>query len=151
MPHDRASGAKPAGPCCMVIFGAAGDLTKRLVVPSLYNLACAKLLPAEFAIVGVDLADHSDEDWRQSLEAMTAEFVKHGGEHETVNQDVWRWLTERMTYQKGDLNDPASYETLKAKLAEIDSKQGTGGDYLFYLAISDRFFGTVVQHLGQSE
>ena len=151
MPHDRASGAKPAGPCCLVIFGAAGDLTKRLVVPSLYNLACAKLLPAEFAIVGVDLADHSDEDWRRSLEDMTAEFVKHGGEHATVNQDVWRWLTGRMTYQQGDLNNPTTYETLKAKLAEIDSKQRTGGNYLFYLAIADRFFGTVVQHLGESQ
>ncbi len=57
MPHDRASGARPADPNAMVIFGAGGDLTKRLVVPSLYNLACAKLLPSEFAIVGVDLAE----------------------------------------------------------------------------------------------
>src|SRR5579875_2727272 len=151
MPHDRASGAKPAGPCCMVIFGAAGDLTKRLVVPALYNLACAKLLPAEFAIVGVDLADHSDDDWRQSLQAMTLEFVKHGGEESALNQEVWQWLTSRMTYQKGDLNAPATYETLKAKLADQDSKQRCGGNYLFYLAIADRFFGTVVQHLGESE
>ncbi len=45
MPHDKASGAKPADVCAMVIFGAAGDLTKRLIVPALYNLACAKLLP----------------------------------------------------------------------------------------------------------
>jgi glucose-6-phosphate 1-dehydrogenase len=135
----------------MVIFGAGGDLTKRLVVPALYNLACAKLLPKEFAVVGVDLADHTDEDWRQSLEAMTVEFVKHGGDKEQLNQDVWRWLTQRMTYQRGDFNDPATYESLKSKLAEIDSKQGTGGNYLFYLAIADRFFATVVEHLGQSE
>ncbi|HTV70223.1 MAG TPA: glucose-6-phosphate dehydrogenase, partial [Rhizobiaceae bacterium] len=45
---------KPAGPCTMVIYGAAGDLTKRLVVPALYNLAASKLLPNEFAVVGVD-------------------------------------------------------------------------------------------------
>jgi glucose-6-phosphate 1-dehydrogenase len=151
MPHDRASGAQPAGPCSMVIFGAAGDLTKRLVVPALYNLACAKLLPKEFAIVGVDLAGHTDDDWRQSLAAMTAEFVKHGGENWQVDQNVWQWLISRMTYQKGDLNDPATYEALKSKLGEIDSTQGTAGNYLFYLAIADRFFGTVVQHLGDSK
>ena len=67
MPHNKASGAKPAGPCCMVIFGAAGDLTKRLVVPSLYNLACAGLLPEEFAIVGFDLADENVDTWKQIL------------------------------------------------------------------------------------
>jgi glucose-6-phosphate 1-dehydrogenase len=151
MPHDRASGAKPAGPCSMVIFGAGGDLTKRLVVPALYNIACAKLLPPEFAIIGVDLADHTDDDWRQSLRAMTLAFLEHGGEKEQLNEDVWRWLTSRMIYQKGDLNDPAAYERLKSKLAEIDAKQHCAGNYLFYLAISDRFFATVVEHLGQSE
>ncbi len=151
MPHDRASGAKPAGSCCMVIFGAAGDLTKRLVVPALYNLACAKLLPNEFAIIGVDLADHSDDEWRQSFQSMIAEFLNHAGEHQQLNQDVWNWLTTRMTYHRGDLNDPASYETLKSKLSETDGKEGTGGNCLFYLAIADRFFGTVVQHLGDSK
>jgi glucose-6-phosphate 1-dehydrogenase len=151
MPHDRASGAKPAGPCCMVIFGAAGDLTKRLVVPALYNLACAKLLPNEFAIVGVDLADRGDEDWRQSFHGMITDFLEHSGEPEQLKQDVWQWLTSRMTYQKGDLNDPATYEALKSKLSEIDSKQATGGNYLFYLAIADRFFGSVVQHLGEGK
>ena len=134
----------------MVIFGAAGDLTKRLIVPALYNLACAKLLPSEFAILGVDLADHTDQDWQQSLEAMTADFVHHGGQSSTVNQGVWQWLTSRMSYLKGDFNNPATYESLKSKLEERDAKQGCGGNYLFYLAIADRFFATVVKHLGES-
>jgi glucose-6-phosphate 1-dehydrogenase len=134
----------------MVIFGAAGD-TKRLVVPALYNLACAKLLPSEFAIVGLDLANHTDDDWRQSLAAMTAEFVEHSGGNLHVQKNVWDWLTARMTYQNGDLNNPATYEALKSKLAEIDAARGTAGNYLFYLAIADRFFGTVVQHLGESK
>jgi glucose-6-phosphate 1-dehydrogenase len=135
----------------MVIFGAAGDLTKRLVVPALYNLACAKLLPPEFAIIGLDLADHTDEDWRQSLRQMTVEFVKHGGGEAQVREDVWQWLTSRMTYQKGDLNDPATYDKLKSKLSQFDAERGCGGNYLFYLAIADRFFATVVEHLQQSD
>src|SRR5690349_1171181 len=110
MPHDKASGANPAGPCSMVIFGAAGDLTKRLVVPALYNLACANLLPNEFAITGVDLANHTDEDWRQSLTEMTQQFVRAADAKAQLNRGVWNWLTSKMTYLQGDLNDSGMYE-----------------------------------------
>jgi len=134
----------------MVIFGAGGDLTKRLVVPALYNLACAKLLPEEFAIIGFDLAENNDESWQGSLFEMLEAFVKSSGRESMVNQTVWHWLTERMTYFQGDLNNPQSYEALKAKLCEPDAKNGTRGNYFFYLAIDDRFFGSAVQHLGQS-
>jgi glucose-6-phosphate 1-dehydrogenase len=135
----------------MVIFGAGGDLTKRLVVPSLYNLACAKLLPSEFAIIGVDLAGHSDADWHSSLEAMSEQFVRAADPSGKIDADVWKWLTSRMTYLQGDLNDPATYEKLKGVLAELDSKQRTAGNYLFYLAVADRFFAPVVEHLGESK
>ena len=139
-----------AGPCAMVIFGAGGDLTKRLVVPALYNLVCANLIPEQFAIIGVDLAEHNDEDWRQSLKAMTSEFVKAGDQGAVLNEDAWNRLAGRMTYLRGDLNDQAMYESLKGRLQGLDSSSGTGGNYLFYLAIADRFFGSVVEHLGES-
>jgi len=150
MAHEKASGAKPAGPSSMVIFGAAGDLTKRLVVPALYNLARGDLLPQEFAIAGVDLANHTDEDWRQSLEEMTQQFVKAAEPDAQLDQDVWKWLAEKMTYLQGDLNDPRMYDRLRSKLAEVDSQRGTSGNYLFYLAVADRFFGPVIEHIGQS-
>src|ERR1700719_2519109 len=147
---NRPTSAKPAGPCAMVIFGAAGDLTKRLVVPALYNLGWAKLLPQEFAIVGVDLANKSDDEWRESLAEMLQTFVKAGGDGTQVNQEVWKWLTSRMSYLQGDLNDPATYETVKSKLSQLDKLYGPAGNYFFYLAIASRFFGPVVEHLGQS-
>jgi glucose-6-phosphate 1-dehydrogenase len=150
MPHDRASGAEPAGPCCLVIFGAAGDLTKRLVVPSLYNLACANLLPQEFAIAGVDLAEHTDDDWRAALFEMTEQFIKAAGGDAQIDQKAWKWLASRMFYVRGDLNDTSRYEELKAKLSEVDGSHHTGGNYLFYLAVADRFFGTVIENLGKS-
>ncbi len=150
MPHDRASGAKPAGPCCMVIFGAAGDLTKRLVVPALYNLACANLLPREFAIVGFDLAQKDDNTWHEELLQMVQEFVKGPQGKGDLNVDIWRWLTGRMSYLQGDLTKAESYQTLKSKLTETDKQNGTAGNYLFYLAIADRFFGTVVEEVGRS-
>jgi glucose-6-phosphate 1-dehydrogenase len=150
MPHDRASGTEPAGPCAVVIFGAAGDLTKRLIVPALYNLACANLLPKEFAIIGVDLAPHTSDDWHASLAEMLQAFVNSEGDHTKVDQDVWKWLTSRMSYVQGDLNDPASYEKLKGKLRETDGKNGSGGKYVFYLAVANRFFEPAIEHLGQS-
>ena len=120
MPHDLASGAKPAGPCCLIIFGAAGDLTKRLVVPALYNLACAKLLPEHFAIVGFDRAELNDDGWRNELFEMIQQFVKGPEGKGKLNEDVWKWLTGKMSYFKGDLTEPDSYQTLKSKLGELD-------------------------------
>jgi glucose-6-phosphate 1-dehydrogenase len=68
-----------APPCAMVIFGAAGDLTKRLVVPSLYDLVRAKRLPERFQLVGVDLAAKTAADWSQSLSEMMNQCVAQGG------------------------------------------------------------------------
>ena len=134
----------------MVIMGAAGDLTKRLVVPSLYNLAYAGLLPEQFAIVGFDLADQNDDAWHKQLLDMTRQFVQESDSKGEVDQDTWKWMVSRMSYVKGDLNDPGSYDKLKAKLEEVDGKSNTAGNYLFYLAVADRFFAPVVHHLGHS-
>lgn len=150
MPLDKTSGAKQAGPCCMVIFGAAGDLTKRLVVPSLYNLACSDLLPQGFAIVGFDLADVAEDAWKKTLTEMVEQFVKASDANAQLNQDKWKWLSDRMFYVQGDLNNPESYLKLKTKLAEVDTNLHTAGNYLFYLAVADRFFGSTVEQIGKA-
>jgi glucose-6-phosphate 1-dehydrogenase len=138
-------------PCAMVIFGAAGDLTKRLVVPALYNLVSGKALPDTFRLVGVDLSDMTAEGWRTGLTAMMDEFVAEGGTEfaiDHINHNAWRWLAERMSYLRGDLNDPAAYLRLGEHLARLDETAGTAGNYLFYLAVSDRFFATTIAGLG---
>jgi glucose-6-phosphate 1-dehydrogenase len=150
MANDKATGGKQAGPCCMVIFGGAGDLTKRLVVPSLYNLACSDLLPEGFAIVGFDLADDNEDAWKKTLGEMVEQFVKATDANAALNQDKWKWLADRMFYVQGDLNNPDSYQKLKAKLAEVDGSKGTAGNYLFYLAVVDRFFGSTVEQIGKA-
>jgi len=135
----------------MTIFGAAGDLTKRLVVPALYNLAGANRLPDEFRLVGVDLAAKSTKDWCQGLTDMMNEFVAQGGgefEVDHIDGTTWRWLTDRMSYLQGDLNDPGTYRRLGEHLAELDRTAGTAGNHLFYLAVADRFFSVVVAALG---
>jgi glucose-6-phosphate 1-dehydrogenase len=142
--------AHAPGPCAMVIFGAAGDLTKRLLVPALYNLATTKLLPEYFELIGVDLADLNANTWRDSLHKMMESFVGHAASEsriDKVDEDTWKRLTGHVAYIKGDLNDDALYEKLKQHL---DQKSGTQGNCLFYLAIADRFFGPVVTHLGKA-
>ena len=138
-----------APPCAMVIFGAAGDLTKRLVVPALYNLVNARRLPDGFRLVGVDLAAQTVEQWRKGLSDTMQEFVGNDGEFEVdqLDQAAWRWLTERMSYLQGDLNDPGTYDRLGKHLAELDKTAGTAGNHLFYLAVADRFFGVAVAGL----
>src|SRR5579883_1810556 len=103
-------GVATAPPCAMVIFGAAGDLTKRLVVPALYNLVNAGRLSAGFHLVGVDLAAKTTDEWRKGLTGTMMEFVGRDGEFqiEYLDEAAWRWLTDRMSYLQGDLNDPAT-------------------------------------------
>ena len=134
----------------MVIFGGAGDLTKRLVVPSLYNLACSEILPEGFAIVGFDMADVAEDEWKKTLAEMVDQFVKAADPGASVNEDKWTWLADRMFYVQGDLNNPESYQKLKAKLAQVDSEKHTGGNYIFYLAVADRFFGSTAQQIGKA-
>ena len=132
---------RAAGPCVMVLFGASGDLTMRKLVPALYNLVKAKLLPSNFAVMGVSHDELSAEQFRTQV----TQFLK--GEDHT--SEAWTWFTERLYYQRGDFSDPATYATLGTRLGELDKQYGTGGNYLFYLAVAPRFFAEVVQQLGQ--
>ncbi|MGA8653322.1 MAG: glucose-6-phosphate dehydrogenase, partial [Xanthobacteraceae bacterium] len=134
----------------MVIFGAAGDLTKRLVVPALYNLANDHQLSDEFRLVGIDLAAMTAARWRASLTEAMKQFVAHDGEFhlDEFDQTTWQWLTDRMSYLPGDLNNPETYRRLGEHLTELDKTAGTAGNRLFYLAIADRFFGPAVAALG---
>src|SRR5262245_8839340 len=127
-------GAVAAPPCAMVIFGAAGDLTKRLLVPALYDLVRARRLPDAFRLVGIATTEQTTADWRRDLTEMMSQFVtKGGGEFSAdhLDQAAWDWLTTRMTYFPGDLNDRETYRRLGKQLAELDEKAGTAGNYLF--------------------
>ena len=68
----------PAGPCAMVIFGAGGDLTKRMLIPAMYNLCRGKLLPEEFAIIGVSIEPFSVDEFRERVGKDIREFAAGG-------------------------------------------------------------------------
>ena len=97
---------RPGDPCILVIFGAAGDLTKRLLVPALHNLRRAGLLPKEFAVIGVSRRDMDDETFRRDLGL---------GPRGSADEAADGWLAERLYHLRGESNDPTTYKHL-AKL-----------------------------------
>ncbi|MEM7758863.1 MAG: glucose-6-phosphate dehydrogenase [Cyanobacteria bacterium P01_A01_bin.40] len=132
-----------ADPCIIVIFGASGDLTKRKLIPALYNLASSNLLPDEFAVVGVARHSNSTAEFRQSMSQDFQEFAP-------ANHDpkLWAWLESRIYYLSGEFATPDTYSKLKGFLAEIDQKHQTQGNYLYYLATAPRFFSEIIAQLG---
>jgi len=124
----------------MVLFGAAGDLTKRKLVPALFNLAKAKLLPTNFAVLGISVDDLSLEQFRSQITGFLPP-EDHGIE-------AWNWFTERLYYERADFADPNTYSTLAHRLADVDREHHTEGNYLFYLATAPKFFAPIVQQLG---
>jgi glucose-6-phosphate 1-dehydrogenase len=143
---SRAPAEAPlAPPCTLVIFGAGGDLTKRLLMPALYNLSSEHLLPDDFAVVGVDRDKQDDAGWRLALTETMGSFTKDKtAEFYTPKLDAtaWGWISDRLRYLVGDFGSEETYERIKTTIG--------GKSAVFYLAIAPRFFGPVVESLGKS-
>jgi glucose-6-phosphate 1-dehydrogenase len=136
----------PAGPCAMVIFGAGGDLTKRLLIPALYNLAAGKLLPEQFAIIGVSIEQYTNDQFRDLATKMIHQFATR-----EVTAELWGWFVKRIYYVSGDFHDPNTYAKIKDALGQAEKEHGTAGNAIFYLAVSPEFFPVVVTELGEAE
>jgi glucose-6-phosphate 1-dehydrogenase len=135
--------ARPPPPATLVVLGAAGDLTRRLLVPAIYNLACAKLLPDRFAVIGVARKDEDAEGFRRDLTASTGQFAAA-----PLAPETWRWLSDRLYYLRGDFSAPDTYDRLARLLEEVDAKHHTAGNVLFYLATPPNFFAAIAARLG---
>jgi glucose-6-phosphate 1-dehydrogenase len=131
---------KVAGPCVFVLFGASGDLTKRKLIPALFNLVNAKLLPDTFAVMGVSVDDLDVEAFRKQV----SEFLP------TNDPAALDWLRSRLFYERGDFGDPNTFVKLRDRLAAIDAESHTEGNYLFYMATAPKFFASIVQQLGRA-
>jgi glucose-6-phosphate 1-dehydrogenase len=134
-PHD--------GDCTLVLFGASGDLTRRLLTPAIYNLACDGLLPRHFAIVGVARDTLSVEQFRQHL----TEGIQKFKTRPTLDQAVWDRLAQRIYYTHGTFEDPATYARLAELLTRVEAEQQTGGNLLHYLATPPVVFATIAEKL----
>jgi glucose-6-phosphate 1-dehydrogenase len=130
----------------MVVFGAAGDLAKRLLIPSLYNLTRDGLLDWGFKLLGVDHNDFDD----QSFQAEQTAFIRAVASDKTsefgkarLSEPTWKRLCGELGFMKGDFEDPATYQAL-------DKRIGQTANVLFYLATSPRFFGDIVEQLAKA-
>lgn len=135
----------PGDPCVIVIFGASGDLTKRKLLPALYNLKALKLLPENFAIVGCAFTPGDDVSFREQATADIKEFATR-----PYDESVWADFNKRMYYVSGDFGDAGTFQNLKAKIEEAQKAWNIPQNVLFYLAITPTLFGKVVEQLGQA-
>jgi glucose-6-phosphate 1-dehydrogenase len=137
--------AQKAPPCTLVIFGAGGDLTKRLLMPAIYNLSKAKLLSEKFAIIAVDRTPKPVEAFRDYLAEGIRSFVSDtasGPATEPFDKEAWEFVASRITHFAGDLTQSDTY----ARLYGVVEK--TGGNAIFYLAVASQLFGTIVEQIG---
>jgi glucose-6-phosphate 1-dehydrogenase len=144
--------ADTAPPSTLVIFGAGGDLTKRLLMPALYNMTLAGLLSDDFQMIGVDRLEMDEETYRRKQSETMASFVSDkGGEFsaDALDAKAWGWLRQRLGYQSGDFANPDTFKAIADRLAKIKEEQHHG-NAVFYLAVADRFFGDIVDMLAKA-
>jgi len=131
--------------CSFVIFGVTGDLTHRLVIPALYNLAAADLLPDRFCVVGIARKGMSSEQLRESLLKGLHRFATR-----PVDEEIARRLLECVTSIEADPNEPASFDAMRERLERLEANRATGGNRLFYLAIPPTAFAPIAEQLGRT-
>jgi glucose-6-phosphate 1-dehydrogenase len=136
---------RPADPCAIVIFGASGDLTKRKLLPSLYNLRANGLLPPEFAFVGVARTALDDASFRARMGEALQAFATR-----PVDSALWDDFSQRLHAVSGDLEDPATYRRLADRLEELEREHHTAGNVVFYLATPSDAFAHLVRRLGEA-
>jgi len=141
----------PAPPCLMVLFGARGDLAKRLLVPALYNLAHQGLLADGFRILGVD---HNEMDAKALADELGSFLKKEANDRQSemgktsIDAKSWAWLASRIDYLVGDFEQDATYAQIADRLKTYGGAKPANA--LFYLATAPRFFGDIVEHLGKA-
>ncbi|HEY8480010.1 MAG TPA: glucose-6-phosphate dehydrogenase [Spirillospora sp.] len=134
-----------AGPCVLVLFGVTGDLSRKKLLPAIYDLANRGLLPPGFSLVGFARREWDHQDFRQ----IAYESVKKHA-RTPFREDVWTHLSEGMHFVPGTFDDPGAFDALSMAVKELDATRGTGGNYAFYLSIPPKFFPQVVEQLQRS-
>jgi glucose-6-phosphate 1-dehydrogenase len=136
---------KKPDPCSFIIFGVTGDLTHRLVIPALYNLAAGDLLPEKFCVVGVARKGVTSDSLRGDLMKGLRKFATR-----PVDDAIAEKLLSCVTAIEADPKDPASFDTMREKLDALEKSRGTGGNRLFYLATPPGAFLPIARELGRT-
>jgi len=118
-------------PCTVVIFGAGGDLTRRKLMPALYNLAVSRALPGGFAVVGISRGEKSDDAFREEMHEAVGTFSRK----KPIDPGIWTDFAPGLFFQAGAFGEAETYAKLKERLETIEASRGTKGNRLFYLAV----------------
>ena len=135
--REGLSSARTAAPCTIVIFGASGDLTERMLIPSLFSLSEQRLVPPELSVLGISRRPYTDTDFRAKVNP------------EAGNATNWDSFSRGIFYMSGNHHEPETFARLKVRLEEIDHNRGTQGNRLFYLAVAPDDFPMILGHLSQ--
>jgi glucose-6-phosphate 1-dehydrogenase len=127
-------------PITIVIFGASGDLTRRKLVPALYNLHRKERLPKEFNVVGFARRPYNDHDFRERMQSGVQEFSG-----DTYNNDLWAAFSSNLRYFRGNLSEPEDFSRLSDFLDQLEAGPA---NRLYYLATAPSFYKQVVESLG---
>ena len=134
-----------AGPCGLVLFGVTGDLSRKKVMPAIYDLANRGLLPPGFALVGFARRDWADEDFAAIVHDAVRDHCRT-----PFREETWEQFAQGIRFVAGDLADPEAYAELRRVVDELDTLRGTNGNHAFYLSIPPGLFPVVAQHLKES-
>ncbi len=143
-PSDRRLN-RIAGPSALIIFGVTGDLSRKKLMPAVYDLANRGLLPPGFGLVGFARRDWDDQDFEREVHDAIQKYART-----PFDEDVWRQLKVGIRFVQGEFDDNAAFDNLKATLAELDRDRGTMGNHAFYLSIPPKSFPQVTEQLRRS-
>jgi len=134
-----------AGPCGLVIFGVTGDLSRKKLMPAVYDLANRGLLPPGFALVGFARRDWAAQDFNHEVYDAVRSHSRT-----PFRESVWRQLSEGIRFVPGDFSDDDAFDELARTIHELDQTRGTGGNHAFYMSIPPKFFPVVTKQLARS-
>ncbi len=138
--------ARKPDPTILVVFGAGGDLTWRKIMPALYNLFLDKWLPEKISIIGLDIKDFSDEQFRKRVQDGIDQFSRRG----KTKQEEWKKFSPYISYQKADFTSPETYKKLAHMLNDMEKKWEEKSNRIFYMAIPPRFIEPIAENLNKS-
>ena len=144
LPSDRRLN-RIAGPSGLIIFGVTGDLSRKKLMPAVYDLANRGLLPPGFALIGFARRDWEDQDFAEVVHDAVKQYART-----PFDEDVWKQLATGIRFVQGEFDDDASFARLKETIEELDRDRGTMGNHAFYLSIPPKSFPQVTEQLRNS-
>jgi glucose-6-phosphate 1-dehydrogenase len=129
--------------CTMVIFGASGDLTKRKLMPALYNLAIARELPQRFSIVGYARTDMNDEVFRQRMREAVSQYSRTG----LKDESLWERFAQNLYYVRGGYEEADAFQRIAETLSRIEKASATRRNRVLYLATPPDVYVPIIRNL----